>query len=36
MERWEVFVTLGLILGVVLEVYVLLAEWNSSIIIVLK
>lgn len=36
MERWEVFVTLGLILGVVLEVYVLFSNWNSSIIVVLK
>ena len=36
MDKSEILLTLGLIVGVVLEVYVLLSEWNSHIIIVLK
>ena len=36
MDKSEILLTLGLIVGVILEVYVLLSNWNSSIIIVLK
>ena len=36
MDKSEILLTLGLIVGVVFEVYVLLSEWNSHIIIVLK
>ena len=36
MDKSEILLTLGLIVGVILEVVVLLSEWNSHIIIVLK